>query len=263
MEKITAKKSLGQNFLRSKKVLSEIVNAGKISPKDIILEIGPGKGALTERLLETGVKIIAVEKDSRLMEFLNEKFVNEIRYGRLELVHEDILETNLNSLNLKSGNFKLIANIPYYITGQIFRKFLSGNIQPSKIVMLVQKEIADRIVARDGKESLLSISVKIYGEPKKIMKVDKENFSPAPKVDSAILLVDNISKDFFKEMDENKFFELLKTGFAHKRKILSANLKNFNGKNVKDIFFELKIPEKARAEDLKPEDWEKLAEKLA
>ena len=197
MEKIVAKKSLGQNFLKSKKALFAMIEAGKVSAGDIVLEIGPGQGALTEKLLETGADVIAIEKDDRLIAILEEKFAEAIQDGALRLVHADVLEEDIAALGLKNNKYKLIANIPYYITGQIFRKFLSGNIQPSKLVMMVQKEIADRIIARDGKESLLSLSVKAYGTPKKIMKVEKENFSPQPKVDSAILLVDNISKDFF------------------------------------------------------------------
>ena len=258
MEKIIAKKSLGQNFLKSKTALFAMVKAGDISANDTVLEIGPGQGALTEKLLETGAKVIAVEKDDRLIEFLQEKFAKEINDEQFNLIHDDILELNLNSLSLTANSYKLIANIPYYITGQIFRKFLSGNIQPEKLVMMVQKEIADRIIARDSKESLLSLSVKVYGTPKKIMKVEKENFSPKPKVDSAILLVDNISKDFFSEISEEKFFEIIKAGFAHKRKVLSANLKELLGNNVKDIFSAAHIPEKARAEDLTLENWKDL-----
>lgn len=265
MEKIIAKKSLGQNFLRSKLALSAMIEAGKVSANDTVLEIGPGQGTLTEKLLETGAKVIAVEKDDRLIDFLNEKFAKEIASGQLKIIHGDILELDLrsvfsNSPSTSSGQpaYKLVANIPYYITGQIFRKFLSGNLPPEKIVIMVQKEIADRIVARDGKESLLSLSVKVYGNPKKIMKVEKENFSPKPKVDSVILLVDNISKYFFKDISEEKFFEIIKAGFAHKRKILSANLKNLLGNNAQKIFLELDIPEKARAEDLTLLDWKKI-----
>ena len=269
MEKIHAKKSLGQNFLRSKVALSAMVKAGEITAKDLVLEIGPGQGALTEKILETGASVIAVEKDNRLIEPLTEKFQKEILNGQLQLIHDDILELDLNSLGLKAHQYKLIANIPYYITGLIFRKFLSGNIQPEKLVMMVQKEIADRIVARDGKESLLSLSVKVYGSVKKIMKVEKENFSPQPKVDSAILLVDNISKDFFKTISEKSFFEVIKAGFAHKRKILIANLKDIfekskkiDGKDLKNIFTENKISEKSRSEDLVLEDWEHLVKNL-
>ncbi len=261
MEKIIAKKSLGQNFLKSKMVLSAMVEAGQISQNDIVLEIGPGQGTLTEKLLETGAKIISVEKDDRLIKFLKEKFAKEITSGQLQIIHRDILELDLRSLGLTANSYKLIANIPYYITGQIFRKFLSGNIQPEKIVIMVQKEIADRIVARDEKESLLSLSVKVYGKPTKIMKVEKENFSPKPKVDSAILLIDNISKDFFKSVSEKQFFDTIKAGFAHKRKILTANLKGIfekKGKNLSEIFSALKIPPKARAEDLTLPDWKNI-----
>ncbi|MFA6340874.1 MAG: 16S rRNA (adenine(1518)-N(6)/adenine(1519)-N(6))-dimethyltransferase RsmA [Candidatus Paceibacterota bacterium] len=249
---IKAKKSLGQNFLKSKKALSAIVEAGRVSSEDTVLEVGPGQGALTEKLLETGAKVIAVEKDDRLIEFLRKKFSKEKRF---ELIHGDILELDIASLKL--GKYKLIANIPYYITGLLFRKFLSGDIQPTKIVVMVQKEIADRIVARDGKESLLSLSVKAYGRPKKVMKVEKENFSPQPKVDSAILLIDDISKDFFKEMSEEKFFEVIKAGFAHKRKMLLANLKSVMS-NREKAFSEASIPIKTRAEDLTLTDWKKL-----
>ncbi|MFA5652002.1 MAG: 16S rRNA (adenine(1518)-N(6)/adenine(1519)-N(6))-dimethyltransferase RsmA [Candidatus Paceibacterota bacterium] len=263
MQNIIAKKSLGQNFLKSKLALLAMIKAGEITNKDTVLEIGPGQGALTEKLLETGGKVIAVEKDDRLIEFLNEKFANEKKKGQFKLIHDDILELDLDTIGLKNGNFKLIANIPYYITGLIFRKFLEGNIQPSKLVIMVQKEIADRIIARDEKESLLSLSVKAYGMAKKIMKVEKENFSPAPKVDSAILLVDNISKVFFEEIDEKSFFEVIKTGFAHKRKMLIANLKEKFGKNdLQKIFQDLKISEKTRSEDLKLENWKELIKKF-
>ena len=260
---IHAKKSLGQNFLKSKRALSTMIEAGEITTEDTVLEIGPGQGALTEKILGTGAKVTAVEKDDRLIDLLNEKFKSEVKKGQFTLIHEDILELDLNALELKNGNYKLVANIPYYITGLIFRKFLSGDIQPKKLVIMVQKEIADRIIARDEKESLLSLSVKAYGRAMKIMKVEKENFSPKPKVDSAILLVDNISRDFFKEISEEKFFEVIKTGFAHKRKMLIANLKERFGKNdLMSIFQDLKISEKVRSEDLKLDDWRELVKEL-
>ena len=260
---VHAKKSLGQNFLKSKTALLAMIKAGEITSSDNVLEIGPGQGALTEKVLETGAKVIAVEKDDRLIDLLSEKFALEIGKGQFTLIHGDILELNLNSMGFKTVDYKLIANIPYYITGLIFRKFLSGDVQPSKLVIMVQKEIADRIIARDDKESLLSLSVKAYGTAKKIMKVNKENFSPKPKVDSAILLVDSISKNFFKEINEEKFFEIIKIGFAHKRKMLIANLREKFGQNdLQKIFQALKIPEKARSEDLKLEDWKKLIQHI-
>jgi len=261
MQNIPAKKSLGQNFLKSKTALLAMIKAGEITKNDKVLEIGPGQGALTEKILETGAKVIAVEKDDRLINFLEEKFGVEKASGQFTLIHGDILEIDLKKLGFKTVDYKLIANIPYYITGLIFRKFLEGPVQPSKLVIMVQKEIADRIIARDNKESLLSLSVKAYGEAKKVMKVEKENFSPKPKVDSAILLINNISKDFFKDISEKDFFEVIKAGFAHKRKVLIANLKDtFNKKDLHKIFEEIKLSEKARSEDLSLKDWKNLVQ---
>lgn len=251
---IIAKKSLGQNFLKSKMALSKMLEAGEVTAEDTILEVGPGKGVLTEKLLEKAKKVIAVEKDDRLIDFLQEKFAIEIQNKKLEIVHADILDFNWEG----EGKYKIIANIPYYITGQFLRKFLESNSQPERIVVMVQKEIADRIVAHDQKESLLSISVKAFGLPKKVMKVEKENFSPAPKVDSAILLVSNISKKLFTEnnISEEKFFKVLHAGFAHKRKMLLGNLKAFySNQNILEIFKFCNIPEKTRAEDLTIQSW--------
>jgi len=256
---IFAKKSLGQNFLKNEGVLQKIAEAGEMSSNDIVLEVGPGEGALTEKLLEKAGKVIAVEKDHRLISILEEKFKKEILEGKFKLFEGDILEDDTEKWGIKNGEFKIIANIPYYITGLFFRKFLSGPINPTKIVVLVQKEIADRIIARDGKESLLSISVKAYGTPSLVMKVSKGSFVPAPKVDSAVLLIDNISKNFFKNFNEDKFFEILKTGFAHKRKILMGNLKEYN---VSEVFSELGFSEKIRAEDLRLEDWGEIVENI-
>jgi len=252
---ITAKKSLGQNFLKSKLALTKIVEAGEVNSEDIILEVGPGKGVLTEKLLAVAKKVIAVEKDDRLIPFLQEKFAQEITEGKLEIIHGDILDFSPTVYSLQSTDYKVIANIPYYITGQFLRKFLETDYQPERIVVMVQKEIAQRIVANDGKESLLSISVKAYGMPKKVMTVDKENFSPAPKVDSAILLISNISKQLFtdNQIDEKTFFGILHAGFAHKRKILSSNLKGILPAEKLAT-----LPQNIRAEDLTIQDWANL-----
>ena len=282
---IKAKKSLGQNFLKSKKSLLAMINAGEVGENDIVLEAGPGKGTLTEELLKKAGKVIAVEKDDSLVEFLRDKFKVEIESGKLELVHGDILEFNPATYHLQpktynlplttyhlppttfpsqSTTFKLIANIPYYITGQFLRKFLSGDTRPSKMVILLQKEVVKRIMANDGKESILSISVKAYGRPKNIGKVSKENFSPKPKVDSAILLIDNISRDFFDGIDEERFFEIVKAGFAHKRKLLARNIEHLakSKEQIEKIFNNCGIPPKARAEDLKIEQWKCLSSNI-
>ncbi|MDD5050575.1 MAG: 16S rRNA (adenine(1518)-N(6)/adenine(1519)-N(6))-dimethyltransferase RsmA [Candidatus Pacebacteria bacterium] len=260
-----AKKSLGQNFLNSKPALEKIVAAAKLSADDVVLEVGPGKGALTELLLEKAGKVIAVEKDDRLIPFLQEKFQREISSGNFTLVHSDILEFSPTSQNLLENSYKLVANIPYYITGIFIRKFLSEVAQPSTMVLMLQKEVAERIVARDGKESILSMSVKAYGTPKIIGIVKAGSFTPAPAVDSAILAIENISKDFFRGTSEESFFELLKAGFGSKRKQLQNNLrtnKNISQERMKILFEKAGITEKARAEDLTLFQWKKLLEDI-
>ena len=252
--KKSPKKSLSQNFLKSSLALRKIVEAGEIKKNDVILEIGPGKGALTEKLLECAGKVIAVEKDRELFEFLQNKYSPQIKSGSLVLVHDDILKFEVESYKVKS--YKVIANIPYNITGAILKKFLTAKIQPERMILMVQNEVAKRIVARprhggaSAKESILSISVKAYGEPKMIMKVPARYFTPEPKVDSAIIAIKNISRKTFTDngINEEKFWEIVKIGFAHKRKKLSGNLKN--------VILELPshLKEK-RAEDLTLDDW--------
>src|ERR1035437_7007846 len=249
-----AKKSLGQNFLKSEPALKRIVEAGEIKLDDIILEIGPGKGALTRKLLEKAGLVIVIEKDYELFGFLKMKFEKEISSGKLKLVNDDILEFNTSNYNLETRTYKIIANIPYNITGAILKKFLTEKHQPLLMVLMVQHEVAKRIIASDKKESILSISVKAYGEPKMIMKVPARYFSPAPKVDSAVIAIKNISRKTFIEnkLDEKKFWELVHAGFAHKRKKLSNNLKTI----IKDIPEEYK---NKRAEELSLKDWISLA----
>lgn len=243
---------LGQHFLKSDSALRNIIESGQITPIDFILEIGPGKGVLTEELLLSGAKVLGIEKDSNLIPILEEKFDKYIKSGKLTLENSDVLKLDTSKL---PKNYKLIANIPYYITGEILRKFIGGKDKPSLAVLLVQKEVADRIVAKDSKESLLSISIKAFGEPKIIKKVPKGAFNPPPKVDSAILLIEKIGREKLKGIPEEVFFKILHTGFAHKRKKLSSNLKNGVGATVDDLFEKLNLDKNVRAEDLKLETW--------
>ncbi len=275
---IKPNKFLGQNFLKSKKIAEEIIKAADLSLDDVVLEVGPGKGFLTEELIKTGAKIIAVEKDKNLAEFLKEKFTG---VKNLEIINADILKFKSANWRIK---FKIVANIPYYITSHFLRKFLESDPpaggQPSLMVLMLQKEVAERIVSK--KESLLSISVKVYGSPKIIRRVKAGNFEPKPKVDSAILKISDISKNFFEELRirksvsfitdnkgndtetrfpdslEKNFFSVVKNGFSSKRKQLKNNLK------LLDIGSLTKcgISEKARAEDLSPENWKCLYQNL-
>lgn len=259
-----AKKSLGQNFLSSKRALGQIVRAGNLQAGEIVLEIGPGRGVLTRALLDTGVKVIAIEKDRELMVFLNEKFKKEISSGQLKILEGDVLELELVDVGLENEKYKIIANIPYYITGQFLKKFLSHKNQPQSMVLLLQKEVVTRIIARDKKESILSMSVKVYGEPKLIGKVPARDFKPAPKVDSAIISIENISKKNFSSIEkEESFFKIVRAGFAHKRKKLIRNLESITDQEkIKSAFDTLGISSNSRAEDLSLENWLSLSEKI-
>lgn len=216
-----AKKSLGQNFLADPAILKKIVGVSEVENNDLVLEIGPGHGTLTQEILTTGANVIAVEKDHRLIATLTEKFAEKIKTGQLKIIEADILNFAFEALEAKA--YKLIGNVPYYISGEILRKFLTSKNQPQSMTLLLQKEVVERIVAK--KESLLSLSVKVYGEPKKEFIVKAGSFRPAPKVDSAVLTIKNISrKKFIDAGHEQKFFEIIHQGFAHKRKQLKNNL---------------------------------------
>lgn len=256
--KHVAKKSLGQHFLRSQRALSDIIDAGDVQADDVVVEIGPGEGVLTERLLKLAGKVIAIEKDDSLAEKLKEKFSTEISEGKLEIFHQDVLDFDFATIaSYKKLNYKVIANIPYNITGILIRNILSASYQPQHMVLLIQKEVADRIVARDEKQSLPSLSVKVYGTPKIIAPVPPGAFAPPPKVTSAIISISNISRQNFKSpQEEQVFFALIHAGFAHKRKQLQANLREIlPSEKITSIFKALNLTPTIRAEDISVENW--------
>lgn len=255
------KKSLGQNFLTSIPARIAIVTAGHLTASDTVLEIGPGKGFLTQGLLDTGAQIIALEKDRDLVPFLQEKFST---YKNFNLVEGDALDFSFENCKLKIENYKLIANIPYYITGAILSYYLSHKHQPTHMVVLVQQEVAERVVARDGKESILSLAVKVYGEPKIVYRVKRGSFNPIPNVDSAVLSITNISrKHFIDTKHEELFFKLIKAGFAHKRKFVISNIKEtFPTVDYMALFQALGLSPKIRAEDINLAQWLVLSEKV-
>ncbi len=262
-----AKKHLGQHFLTSQKALFDMVTAGNVRAGDLVLEIGPGKGVLTKELLEKGAQVVAIEKDADLLPLLKEKFEKELEKGQLQILPKDILLFDPSILKEYKKPYKLIANIPYYITGAIIEQFLGATHQPSTMVLLIQKEVAERIIARDqlsgnlgGKQSILSIAVSVYGTPKIISKVPAGAFFPPPKVDSAIIAIENINRDFFNKVSEKRFFEILKFCFGKKRKQLLGTLTEYLGDRTKAISLLQKseISEKARPETLSKEEWGRL-----
>ena len=267
---IRLKKSLGQNFLLSNAIAKKLVNSANIALNDVVVEVGPGKGIITDILLQKTNRVVAVEKDERMVEYLKEKFSREVLSEKLILVHEDILNFSPQNWKLEIGNWKLIGAIPYYITGAFLRKFLSVHEQPKTIAVIIQKEVAERIIAKKdkpldsarGKESVLSISVKAYGEPHYIQTVSRKLFSPEPRVDSAIISIKNISKMFFDGVSEEVFFNMIRAGFGSKRKKLINNIKIIPKDKLKNILQDLKISEYIRAEDITLPYWKKIIQKI-
>ena len=256
------KKSLGQNFLNSDYVPKKMCDAGEVVASDFILEIGPGTGALTKELLKRGAKVLALEADIRAIEELQKTFSREIAAGQLEVRHFDAREVSAEELGLKSGEFKVIANIPYYISGLLFRKILDVDVQPKTLVFLIQKEVAERI-ARDSKESLLSLSIKVFGDPSYISTIKKSHFTPPPKIDSAIIAVKDIGQEKINPSSRDLFFKLIHFGFAQKRKQLLGNLTaEYSRDTLEEMFEQLKIPKDIRAEDVPLEKWLELTSKI-
>jgi 16S rRNA (adenine1518-N6/adenine1519-N6)-dimethyltransferase len=226
-ERFEHKKSLGQHFLNSDYVPRHLCDAANLNEGDTVLEIGPGTGVLTKEILKRGARVIALEADPRAIESLEETFADEIGNGKLIIHHHDARIIEPEQFGLKNQTYKVVANIPYYISGLLFRSLLQTNCQPQTLVFLVQKEVAARI-ARDKKESLLSLSVKVFGTPTYICTVKRGHFTPPPAVDSAIIAIHGISKQKLATIPETRFFEILHYGFGQKRKQLLGILPAFS-----------------------------------
>jgi 16S rRNA (adenine1518-N6/adenine1519-N6)-dimethyltransferase len=251
-----AKQNLGQNFLMHQATADRIADVAKLTNDTAVLEIGPGTGMLTESLLARAGLVIAVETDPELIPTLEERFAPEITDKRLRLVLGDIRSFELASL---PPQYVVVANIPYYITGEIIRFLLSSKQRPRSITILVQKEVAVRIV-RDPKESLLSLSVKVYGNPSYAFTVPRGAFRPAPSVDSAVLHIADITSPFATKKEEDHFFTILHAGFAHKRKRLAKNLEAVASPEVIGCAFALVgLGENVRSEEVPLASWKSLA----
>jgi 16S rRNA (adenine1518-N6/adenine1519-N6)-dimethyltransferase len=254
------KKSLGQNFLMHAQTAQRIALAAKLTPETTVLEIGPGTGMLTRELLALSAKVYAVEADHELIPVLTETFADEIASGKLVLIHDDVRAFQAEVL---PPGYALVANIPYYITGEIVRKFLTESNKPASMTLLVQKEVAVRI-ARDPKESVLSVSVKVFGTPSYCFTVPRGAFRPAPNVDSAVLSITGIVQDTFSDHEEKWFFSVLKAGFSQKRKRLAKNLEQVSSRSRIDAaFLSLGLSVNVRAEQVPTQSWRELARLLS
>ncbi|MCD6149386.1 16S rRNA (adenine(1518)-N(6)/adenine(1519)-N(6))-dimethyltransferase [bacterium] len=333
---------LGQNFLKDKTIAERIVKAADLKPSDFVIEIGPGKGILTKKLAERAEKVIAVEIDRKLVDYLQRKFINK---KNIEIINNNILKINLlelqnlfsvipaqagiQNVNTKPNNsilgsrspigaedklrgndmerksdiedkylrYKVVANLPYYITSPVIRMFLESEYSPREMILMVQKEVAERITAAPGKMSLLSVSVQYYARPEILFYVDKKSFNPVPKVDSAVIKAvsrkyqvlnggdkklplwkrgkaseakqgdlkiskkGKLSENSKAKEKSKKFFKIVRAGFCARRKTLVNNLSNSLQLDKKEVQEKLKavgLPLTARAQELSIEDWKKL-----
>jgi len=255
---VRPKKGLGQNFLAEIGIIEKLVAAAEIAPGQTILEIGPGTGNLTAKLLETGNPVLAIEKDHEMMDILKERFAGKANFN---LQNGDALKFDEAIIN---GPYKIAANLPFYLTAPLIRKFLESQNPPLSLTVIVQKEVAQRICAKPPKLNLLAISVQFYAKPEIISYVSKGCFWPVPKVDCAILRIIPETKAGERGDSEYgaRFFKIMKSGFSHPRKKLGGNLANDLGldkKTAADWLSANGIDPGKRAENLSVGDWQNLA----
>lgn len=259
-------KSLGQNFLIDGNIVRKISEAGDITKEDCILEIGPGIGTLTEELALKAKKVVAVELDESLLPILDETLKD---YDNVEIIHGDILEVDINKLiekKLEGGPIKVVANLPYYVTTPIIARLIEEDFNIESIIVMIQKEVADRIVASPNNKQYgsLSVFVNFYTSPEIMVKVPKTVFMPQPKVDSSVIKL-KLKKDL-PEVNRKIFFKVVKSAFGKRRKTilnaLSSNDLGVNKETIKEVLEKLDIPLEARAENLNIEDFIKISKTL-
>jgi 16S rRNA (adenine1518-N6/adenine1519-N6)-dimethyltransferase len=253
-------RSKGQNFLINDKIYDDIVKAADLQADDIVLEVGPGLGFLTTKLATRVKKVIAVELDDKLANYL-QMGVDSQDLDNIEIINEDILRFDITD-HLSEGTsvYKVVANLPYNITSIFLRRILSGAHRPKSLVLMLQKEVAERITAAPPEMSILAVSVQYYAEPKIIRTVKAGNFWPEPEVDSAVIRLDIHNQKSSPELDK-KFFQIVRIGFSAKRKMLKNNLAagfRIAPKIIEDLLIQQGFDPKLRAEDLALSDWHKL-----
>ena len=260
MKSIRPSKKLGQNFLTNKGIVKKTVQAANLVPDDIVLEVGPGLGALTKEIAQKAKKVIAVEKDKKLIPLLKEELKD---YKNIKIINADILKIRRGPSSTDFANYKVIASLPFYAASPIIRMFLENppaSRQPQKMVLIVQKEVAQKIVAKPPKMNILAVSVQVYGKPEIVSYISKGSFWPAPKVDSAILKITPFKKPI--EVGPLYFFRIVRAGFAHPRKQLINNFSKELKIKKEDVELWLKknsIDPTRRAQTLFVQDWINLA----
>jgi len=253
-----AKKGLGQHFLSDRNVLDKIISAAELASSDTVIEVGPGLGILTEELLKKAGQVIAIEVDSKLASSLEKKLYKS---PQLTVLNADILQLDPRELLEGRRNYKVVANLPYYIAAPILRHFLEASLKPSLMVVMVQKEVGQSIAAAPGDMSILGISVQLYGKPTIVDYVPAQSFYPQPKVDSAIVRIDVYPKPAVEVADIAGFFEIVKAGFSAPRKQIRNSLTlglQVTSAEVVELLEQADIAPKRRPETLSLEEWAKL-----
>ena len=248
------KKELGQHWLRDPEILAEIAEAAELSKDDVVLEIGPGLGTLTSRLLARAGRVVAVEFDRNLACKLPGQFPGK----NLEVINEDILQFDLNQL---PTGYKVVANVPYYITSKIVEKLMTAENKPSLAVLLVQKEVAERIAAEPGEMSILAVSAQLFAEAELDIEVPRQFFTPPPKVDSQVVVLRTRTEPLVAPEDHKDFFRVVKAGFSAKHKKLRSSLSGGLGvskASAEQLLKKANISPDVRAEDLAIDDWQRL-----
>lgn len=257
---LKARKGLGQHFLIDESVLDLIISASQLSRDDVVIEIGPGLGVLTRELAGHAGQVVAIELDDKLADILKEGLSE---FKNVTIINRDVLKIDPASLlrEQKAGSYKVVANLPYYITSPVLRHFLEATVKPELMVVMVQKEVAEEIAAKPGKMSLLSIGVQLYGAPEIVARVPAASFYPAPAVDSAILKITPYSQPRVEINDKDGFFVMVRAGFSAARKQLANSLAQGLGiskMEVSDLLTKASIASQRRAETLSLEEWARL-----
>ncbi len=258
---LRARKGLGQHFLIDGEVLSLIASAAELAPADVVVEVGPGLGVLTRELASRAGWVIAIELDDKLAALLQQTLTS---FDNVTIINDDVLKIEPEALLKEqkvSSLYKVVANLPYYITSPVLRHFLEASAKPQTMIVMVQKEVAEAIAAKPGGMSLLSVSVQFYGEPRIISYVPAQCFYPAPEVDSAILRIDLYSQPAVAVTDEGSFFDLVRAGFAAPRKQMGNSLAQgleLSKAEVLSLLERADIVSRRRAETLTLEEWTRL-----